>query len=118
MQVKVRKRGKFAILEVSGKMLITNVDVLLERFITLLNEGERTFIIDMTKVSDTSTEGINTVVACRNKAVKRDGSVGLVLNARLRYYYTILFLDTIFEIFEDVEDALASPVGQSHAVRG
>jgi len=112
MQIDVRKRGKFSILEVSGTMLLTNVDVLRERFSALLEEGERTFIFDLTRVSDTSTEGINTVVACRNMAVKRDGSVSLVLNARLRGHYTILFLDTIFEIFEEVEDALASPLMQ------
>ena len=110
MQIQVRKRGPFTILEVHGSMLSVDGGELMERFLPLLEAGDRTFIFDLTGVPDSATGGINTVVACRNKAVKRDGCVKLVLNERLRYLYTLLFLDTIFEIFDDLEEALVSAV--------
>lgn len=109
MSIEVRHKGSITILDISARMLTEkHADEIQAKFNTLLEEGARSFVFDMTGVAESITEPINTVVACRNKVLRREGVLKLVLSERLRGLYTILFLDTIFEIFDDIEEALAS----------
>ena len=109
MKFEAQKKGKITILQISGKMYDHDeVSSLVKAFDRLLEEGERTFIFDMTRVSKALTVGINAVVICRNKVVRRDGVIKLAMNKDLRWIYTTLFLDRLFEIHGDLEETLAS----------
>ena len=101
MKFDVQKKGKITVFQISGKMFDQDkTNSLVEAFDRLLEEGERSFVFDMTNVSQTLTVGVNAVVMCRNKLVRRDGVIKLAMNKDVRWVYTTLFLDRLFEICE------------------
>ena len=109
MQINCQKKGKIAILEIKGRMHgEAGADELVATFNRLLEEGERTFIFDLTGVSATLTAGINAVVSCRNKAVRREGVIKLAIRGKVKEIYVAMFLDNLFEMHRDVQEALAS----------
>ncbi len=59
-------------------------------------------------VPSTLTVGINTVVSCRNSAVRRDAVIKLAMGGKLQLIYRKLLLDKLFEMYGDLEEALAS----------
>ena len=109
MNIDVREKGKFTIVAMSGKMTIGDGDVLLgDRFKALLEEGHQCFIFDMLGVPFLDTAGIAEVIACRKRALDREAVIKLVLRGKTHDLFTMYELDRIFDLYEDVEDALAS----------
>ena len=109
MQINCQKKGKIMILEIKGKMYEEDdAGELVTTFNRLLEEGERTFIFDLTQVPSTLTVGINAVVSCRNRAVRREGTIKLAIREKVKGIYGKLFLDRLFEMYDDVPEALAS----------
>ena len=103
MNIDVRDKGKFTIVALSGKMTIGDGDVLLrDRFKALLEEGRRQFIFDMLGVPYLDT------AACRKRALDREGLIKLVLEGKTHDLFTMYELDRIFDLYDDVEAALAS----------
>ena len=109
MKIDVRKRGKVAILHVSGKMTIGEGDVMLRTQVRgLIEEGEKLFIFDMLDVPFMDSASIGEVVACSKRAGERGGSIKLAVKDRVHGLFTMTRLDKVFDIFENVEDALAA----------
>jgi len=109
MQINCQKKGKISILEIKGKMFEEDhADELVDTFHRLLEEGERTFIFDLTGVPATLTVGVNAVVSCRNSAVRRECTIKLAIRGKVKGIYQNLFLDRLFEMYDDVQEALAS----------
>ena len=112
MKIDVRKKGNVNIVDMAGRMIIGEGDVLLrDTMQDLLDKGERLFVFDMHEVTWLDSGSVGEVVACRKRAVAKDGEVKLVLRGKAHDVFTTFSLNKVFEITEDVESALASFAG-------
>ena len=109
MKIQVRKKGSVNILDMAGKMIIGEGDVLLrDTVLGLLDQGERLFVFDMLQVNWLDSGSVGEVVACRKRAMALDGDIKLVLHGRAHDVFTTFSLNKVFEISPDLETALAS----------
>jgi anti-anti-sigma factor len=109
MKIEVRKKGKICILDLSGKITFgPATEMLDERFMALLDSGERFFVFNMTGVPWLDSGGIGHVVQCHKRVRDRNGVIKLVLKGKSHDLFTMYELHKVFEIFEDLEEALAS----------
>lgn len=109
MRLKDRKVGQICVLEFSGKIVIGEGTVLLERrFKELLDDGERVFLFNMLEVPWLDSAGIGSVVACHKRARDREAILKLVLRGKAHDLFTFYELGKVFKLFEGLETALAS----------
>ncbi|MFQ5700510.1 MAG: STAS domain-containing protein [Acidobacteriota bacterium] len=111
MNIEVKKKNKINILQLSGRFVLGEPTTLYAtKFKELLDAGERLFVLDMREVPFTDTSGQGEMVASAIRARKQKGDIKLVLVPKGKVYelLTIVFLHKYFEIFEEMEDALAS----------
>ena len=74
----------------------------------LVEQGERVFVLDMLDVPWLDSSGLGEVFASFKRAREVDGEVKLVLRGKSYSLFTITRLDKVFEIFDDVDSAVAS----------
>jgi len=109
MKIHVRKKGSINIIDMAGKMIIGEGDVLLrDTMRDLFDKDERLFVFDMLQVNWLDSGSVGEVVACHKRAVALDGDIKLVLQGRAHDVFTTFSLNKVFEISPDLETALAS----------
>ena len=109
MDVTERKTGDVIVLDLSGTLTRDSGALNLEaRMKDLLNSGECRFVFDMLDVPYIDTGGIAATIACYRWAREKRSVVKLVLNRKGEKLFLLLKFDHVFEIFDDVETALAS----------
>ncbi len=109
MKIDVRKKGSVNIVDMAGRMIVGEGDVLLrDTMLELLDQGERLFVFDMQQVNWLDSGSVGEVVACRKRAVALDGDIKLVMQGRAHDVFTTFSLNKVFEISPDIETALAS----------
>ena len=111
MKIDVLKHGRINIVEISGKLIIGEGDVLLcSRLQELLDAGERRFVFDMTDVSYMDSAGLGAVVACAKRARDREGLLKVVTlpEGKADTLLTVTGLNRVFEVFGDRQAALSS----------
>jgi anti-sigma B factor antagonist len=109
MTIDVRERGTITVVAFTGKMTIGDGDLLLrESFRGLIELGRRRFIFDLIEVPFLDTSAIGEILACRKRALDREGVVKLVLRGKAHQLFRLYELQRIFEIHGDLESALAS----------
>ena len=108
MSIQVRKKGKVTIVEFSGKLTIDKTGAMRESVERLIDEGHRLFVFDMLQVPWLDSVGIGQTVGCYRRAKDAGGTVKLALKGKAHSIFTYVELDRAFEIFDDLEEALAS----------
>ena len=111
MAIEVRKKGDVSVLDISGKLTIGQGDVQLrEKFLELLDAGERKFVFNMLRVPYVDSAGLGETVACHKRAAERGGSIRLVMAPRSKpqAVFVLAALDRVFEIHDSVEKAEAA----------
>ena len=109
MKIDVRKKGKICIVDISGEIKIGPATTQLrDKSKELLGSGERTFVYNMSRVPWVDSSGVGEVVACRNRVVDRDGQIKVVLEGKAHDIFVKSELQKVMEIYEDLEEALAS----------
>jgi anti-sigma B factor antagonist len=107
--IDVRKSGDVCILDVEGEVRIGEPTELLRKTSKeLVGSGEKYFVLDLLDVPWLDSSGIGEVFACYKRARELDGEVKLVLKGKSYSLFTITRLDSVFEIFDNLEEALAS----------
>jgi anti-sigma B factor antagonist len=107
--IEVRKSGTTCIVEINGEVRIGQpTQVLRRKSKELIERGERVFVLDMLGVPWLDSSGLGEVFACYKRAREVDGVVKLVLRGKSYSMFTITHLDKVFEIFDDVDAAVAS----------
>lgn len=112
MTIRHRRKGDVVILDVSGKMTLSNSGRFDSCFRERLEEGARLFIFNLREVPLMDSASVGTVVACHKRVQRHGGLIRLVLNERGHDLFTVYELQRVFGLFDDVEAALASFVGQ------
>lgn len=111
MNIDVVKHGRINIVEISGKLIIGEGDVVLRsRLQELLDAGERHFVFDMTGVSYMDSAGLGAVVACAKRARDCKGLLKVVTlpQGKADTLLTVTGLNRVFEVFGDRQTALSS----------
>ncbi len=109
MKIEVRKKGKVVILDMSGKLDMGTGDVVLrDTFKELLERDERLFVFNMKDVFWMDSAGLGELIACNKRARERGGIIRLVLSPKAHEVLTISRVIVVFDIYDDVESAIAS----------
>ena len=110
MKATVRKLGRVAVVDISGKITIGEGDVLLRQKVQeLLDAGESRILLNLEKVKYMDSAGIGELVACYKRAREKEGTVKL-LNPSGKVYDLLQLtkLEEVFDTFRDEGEALGS----------
>ncbi len=110
MKATVRKLGRVAVVDISGKITIGEGDVLLRQKVQeLLDAGESRILLNLEKVKYMDSAGIGELVACYKRATEKEGTVKL-LNPSGKVYDLLQLtkLEEVFDTYRDEGEALGS----------
>ncbi len=109
MNIEVRMRGPVDVVDVSvGTALNESETTLHDKLAQLLDAGESLFILNMIQVPTLDSEWVGELVASRERVRKHQGIIKLVLTPKQYSLVVASRLDSLFETFQDEDDALDS----------
>ena len=109
MEIKTRKHGDVCILDIKGEVKLGEPTAQLQKTSEdLIAGGERYFLLNLLESPWMDSSGIGEVVACFKRAREHKGVVKLALSDNGRSQFTMCQLEKMFEIFDNMDDALAS----------
>lgn len=109
MSFTTRKQDGVVIVEVEGQLIVGNRQELKLRMIEELERGGRKFLIDFAKTGYIDSSGLGVLVSLSKKVREQGGQLRLAnLNEDLKTLFELTKLDTLFQISETREQALAS----------
>ncbi len=110
MKIRERRRDGVAILELSGK-LMGGPDAFAfgETVKTLLHEGVHNIIVDLGRVSWINSTGLGILISGYTTVRKAGGELKLLhLSGRIQSIFMVSKLHTVFQSFDDEEEAVRS----------
>jgi len=117
VDIEERIVGTVTFLEPLGRMVLSEDSTdsaLKDRVAAHLREGRRLFVLALTHVSQMDTSGLTTLVAAYIAARKQEGRIAVANpQKRVRELLRITRLDTLFQVFDCEEDAVASLTQES-----
>ncbi|MFL6415465.1 MAG: STAS domain-containing protein [Bryobacteraceae bacterium] len=107
---KTRQVGNVDIVELSGKITLgENTGILRDEIRSLLAQGQKNILINMGDVSYVDSAGLGELVGAYTTAANQGGTVKLLkLQAKMKDLLQVTKLHTIFPVFEDEREAIAS----------
>lgn len=110
MKVNVRQREGVTILDLKGKITIGVGDVALREAIhEALDAGATKILVNMADVSTIDSSGVGELVSAYTTATNRGGRLKLInLPAKVADILQITQLITVFEVFDDEDEAVRS----------
>ena len=109
MTIDVQEKQGICVLVLTGEVKLGEPTRLLRQTSrNLVAAGKQHFVLDMLAVPWLDSSGIGEVFACYKRARQNDGEVKLVVRDRSLSLFVMTQLDRVFEIFADVDAALAS----------
>ncbi|MBX7222682.1 MAG: STAS domain-containing protein [Blastocatellia bacterium] len=105
-----KKTGTVNILEVSGRLAPNDAnDELCKRIDSLIQSGEKDFLLDLSGVSYISSTGVGSLLQTYHHAARVDGHVKLLTPSQcVVHILKISKLDNVFEVFEHEDEAVKS----------
>lgn len=105
----VRKEQDVVVMTIHERMDIFNAPLLMQQINRLLSDGARDFIVDLSPVRFVDADGDYPLLHLLKKTQELAGNVSLVCppGNPIRIFYEMLHLDTLFEMDETVDRALA-----------
>ena len=109
MSTEVRRKGVITILEVDGQLTMGKASQQLnDKFMEALDAGDQLFVLDMLKVPFVDSSGVGEVIRCHKRVKEKDGKIRLALKGKSHELFVFWELNKLFDIFDDVESAIAS----------
>ena len=112
MAVKMRttSNGKIGIVELRGSLVgDTETDEFREAVDDLIEQGNKSLIIDLQKVNYMNSSGIGSIIAVHSGYKKNGGVVKLSgLSANVQNLFVVTKLIDIFDVYENVDQAIGS----------
>ena len=109
MGFEVMKDGEITILDVEGQLIVGNRQELKQKVLDELDSGERKFLIDFDRTGYIDSSGLGVLVSLSKKIREAGGELRLAnLNEDLRTLFELTKLDTLFQIADSRDQALAS----------
>jgi anti-sigma B factor antagonist len=110
MEMQERTVGDVTVLDLRGKLLMGESDEALRQRIKEMTEGGKTkILLNLSEVPYMDSAGLGGLVSCFTTVNHNKGKLKLVgLTARLQDLLSITKLLTVFETFDNEEDAIKS----------
>jgi anti-sigma B factor antagonist len=117
MTIQERIVGSVAVLDLNGKLVLGDGDMLLkDKVHSLVFQGHKQIALNLGGVSYMDSSGLGALVAASVTAKSNGGQIKLVnLTKRLQDLLSIAKLLTVFESFDNEAEALASFSAQTTA---
>lgn len=109
MQISERQAGDVTVLDLSGKLTMTDSGGRVkDRVNGLVAQGRRKIVLNLGEVSYMDSAGLGEVVACHTSATRDGGAIKLVnIGGRIKDLLVMTKLLTVFDCHETEQEALA-----------
>ncbi len=108
MSFSVRSVGDATVVQVDGQLIVGNRQDLKDKVLARLEEGARNFVIDFARTGYIDSSGLGVLVSVSKKIREAGGELRLAcLSDDLQTLFELTKLDTLFQICDDLEEALA-----------
>ena len=110
MKIKERRRDGIAILDMSGKLMGgPDAEAFNEVLRTIMHEGVVNFIVNMEKVKWVNSTGLGILISGYTTVTRAGGDLKLLkVTARIENIFIVSKLSTVFNSFEDEDEAVRS----------
>jgi anti-sigma B factor antagonist len=109
MQLRERRVGTIAIVEVSGTITQEDAESLRATLAGMIGLGQRQIILDLSELTHLDSAALGSLVASQIRAEKAGTTLKLAnAGKRLRDLLLLTRLVTVFDAFESVDAAVAS----------
>ena len=109
MSFHAAKEKGVVVVDVDGQLIVGNRQELKQKVLDELEAGERKFLIDFANTGYIDSSGLGVLVSLSKKIREQSGELRLAnLNEDLRTLFELTKLDTLFNIANSREEALAS----------
>lgn len=110
MQIHQRSVGDVTIVDLNGKMTLGEGDELLrDKVNSLIQQGQKKIILNLAEVPYIDSAGLGEIVRTYTTVSRQGGSLKLLsLTKRIQDLLAITKLLTVFETFENEQDAIKS----------
>lgn len=108
MSFNMRRFGQVTVVEVAGQLIVGNRQELKRMILAEVEAGTRRFVVDFAMTGYIDSSGLGILVSLSKKVREVDGRFRLAsLNDDLRTLFELTRLNTLFDICETLEQALA-----------
>lgn len=109
MPFSVRNVGDTTVVQVDGQLIVGNRQELKDLVLARLEAGARNFVIDFARTGYIDSSGLGVLVSVSKKIREAQGELRLAsLNEDLQTLFELTKLDTLFQIRDNLEEALAA----------
>ncbi len=110
MQISQRTIGEVTVVDLNGKMTLGEGDELLrDKVNSLIQQGQKKIILNLAEVPYIDSAGLGEIVRTYTTVSRQGGSLKLLnLTKRIQDLLAITKLLTVFETFENEQDAVKS----------
>jgi anti-sigma B factor antagonist len=109
MSFAMTREGETLVVDVGGQLIVGNRQELKQRVLDELERGERRFLIDFARTAYIDSSGLGVLVSLSKMIREQGGELRLAnLNEDLKTLFELTKLDTLFQIADSRERALAS----------
>jgi anti-sigma B factor antagonist len=110
MQIHQRSVGDVTVVDLSGKMTLGEGDELLrDKVNSLIQQGQKKIVLNLAEVPYIDSAGLGEIVRTYTTVSRQGGSLKLLgLTKRIQDLLSITKLLTVFETFENEQDAVKS----------
>ncbi|HEY6221146.1 MAG TPA: STAS domain-containing protein [Candidatus Eisenbacteria bacterium] len=110
MQLSTREDGRVTIVTVGGDLVIGEPEAAFKKAVTrLIEEGRVNLLVDLKEVGFLDSSGLGALVRAMTLSQKEGGQTKLLrVGPQVRKLLEMTKLDSVFEIYDDPDRALAS----------
>jgi anti-sigma B factor antagonist len=110
MQLTTREDGRVTIVTVGGDLVIGEPEATFKKTVTrLIEEGRVNLLVDLKEVGFLDSSGLGALVRAMTLSQKEGGQTKLLrVGPQVRKLLEMTKLDSVFEIYDDPDRALAS----------
>ena len=110
LEISERRANNILVMELSGTLTLGDeAGQLRARFREILSDGTNQLVLDLSKLSYVDSMGLGALVAGFTTARNEGGDVKLAkLSAQFHEQLAVTKLDTVFEVYATVEEAVRS----------
>ncbi|HEX8726524.1 MAG TPA: STAS domain-containing protein [Gemmatimonadaceae bacterium] len=109
MSFTITKQGDVSIVAIDGQLIVSNRQELKQKMLDELDRGARKLLVDFSQTGYIDSSGLGVLVSLSKKIREQGGALRLAgLNDDLRTLFELTKLDTLFQIAETRDQALAS----------
>jgi anti-sigma B factor antagonist len=109
MSFTITKQDDVSIVAIEGQLIVSNRQELKQKMLEELEGGARKLLVDFSQTGYIDSSGLGVLVSLSKKIREQGGALRLAgLNEDLRTLFELTKLDTLFQIADTRDQALAS----------